>query len=73
MTWVDSIGLGGWQRVPDEFDCFADQSMICTTVGYLCKRKKDRIVLAMNIGVGGTNRGHLMVIPRVAVQKIREL
>ena len=73
MTWVDSIGLGGWQSVPEEYDVFANQSIVCTTVGYLCGRKKDRLVLAMNIGVGGANRGHLVIIPRAAVRKIRRL
>jgi hypothetical protein len=74
VVWVDSIGAGGWYTVPDgEFDRFADQPMICRSAGYLVRKKKDRVVLALNIGISGTNRGHLIVIPRAAIQKIRRL
>ncbi len=74
VTWVDSVGAGGWHTVPDgEFEKFMSQSLVCRSVGYLVYRKKDRIGLAQSTGVGGTNWSNLMVIPRCAIQKIENL
>lgn len=72
VTWADSYGVGGWLD-PDQVEAFIDQPHECQTLGYLLLKAKDRLVLCMNIGIGGTNHGHLMSIPTTQVRKVRYL
>jgi len=69
VDWIDSVGQGHWGEYDEKTD------MRCTSVGFLLKKDKTRIVLAMNKSHQGATPGygHYMTIPALAVKKIRKL
>lgn len=67
VNWIDSFGSSGWGKDPKE-----DYNLNCQTVGFLIRKSKDRVFLALNLAATGTI-GDTIQIPLVAVKKIRRL
>jgi hypothetical protein len=71
VDWEDSVGFGGW-HVPHETDEFCkDPGPIVHTVGYVERKTKRHLVLAMS--VHGKNVDHLLAIPWSAIKRVRRI
>lgn len=71
VDWEDSVNSGGWHRANEVTEFAKDPGPIVHTVGYVERRTKRHLVLAMS--VHGTNRNHLQAIPWSAVKKVRRI
>lgn len=70
VEWIDSCGNAAWRSVEHDDEEITDLS--CKTVGYLFKRTKDRVVVALNQSATG-NVGDTIAIPRSAVRRMSVL
>ena len=72
ITWIDSAFTHGWQD-PTLVDA---EPMTCETTGYLIKRGKAGIVMALNRTASERAKkefGDYITIPTVAVKKVRRV
>ena len=72
VTWIDSQAIHGWVAgIELEKFIESDREMICRSVGYLFDENSSRIVIVQSLN--GNNVDGATKIPKVAIQKIREL
>jgi len=69
IQWYDAFGQSGWQdKKPDH----TSKGMFCQSVGFLLRKDKDCIRVALSIEeIGGV--GDTLTIPRKMVHKITYL
>lgn len=67
VRWIDSQTTDGWQ---DRSVVDLNESLLCTTYGYLIAASEDRMVVAQSISPDGKEVNGQLVIPRQAVQSI---
>lgn len=72
VEWLDSGGHRGW-RNPDDMDL---SPMHCETLGWLVRKTKKTVTVALNGVFDGTSCapfGEFITIPRVAITKMRRV
>ena len=67
VWWVDSIFLSGWKN----FNEIQPRDLRCQSCGFLVGKTKKDILVASSIDEEKTQAGGIIVIPRVAITKIR--
>ena len=70
VVWHDAAGETGWESLYD-----AQQADIveCTTLGYLIKKDRRRVVIASSLRGDGARVEHTTTIPRTWVVEITHL
>ena len=68
VKWVDSAFNQGWRLKYDSDTSISE----CKTVGYLIKKNKKQLVIAMNVNDDG-GYGEAMAIPIECVKSIKKV
>ncbi len=69
VHWEDSMSMAGWQNTATVEEFVKNPESDHRSVGYLERRDRRGIFLAMSEGVTGS-RGELFFIPRSAVRRV---
>lgn len=73
VEWIDSMGHSGWGRREARIeDLDRIDEMDHVSVGYLLKRNKQYVAVALSVGRIG-NVGDTIQIPRVAIRRVTVL
>lgn len=67
VEWIDSSCDAGWGDV--DGPKAEDHDLGCATAGYLVRKTKDRVVIALSQS-SSSNLGDTMHIPRCAIRKM---
>ena len=69
VTWVDSVGQGGWHSIEDIEKFKINSNMF--SIGYLTRNDDEMVVVSANIGEW--NYGNSTLIPKRCVVDIKVL
>ena len=69
VDWIDSSSHGTWRR---DWDTYGDVSR-CRSLGFLVEKGRKKVKLLQSSEVTSDSMADAMIIPRVAVTKIRRL
>jgi len=70
VDWLDAQRHMDWT---DQADAEALEPPLCTTVGFIVKRTRKKLVLAATIGHGDSDIGEIIVIPSGMVRSVEPL
>lgn len=71
VEWVDHSAQGGWMSVEEENPNEVDDDDICSSVGWLYKDGKERIILISSMTEDGGQVGNKQFISKKLIKKVQ--
>ena len=77
VYWIDSNSMTGWSAADRRISQSKKESLLCRSVGMFVEKNKKRIILTQSSAISKdgyiTNLAETLIIPMVAVKKIKKL